>query len=191
MTSPHDIEMFGVMKPKINYNFEVIKNIRREHCQYFLRFINKLVKTSIDLKKVDESLRKQKLKEEISKANQSIKMWFFKYRSYKIKTHTGITIPFRRERHEDFSSTLMVGIIENECSCFNTKKRVPYRIVLETIDPEDLEKHESKGNRRPESVISVEDTFLQDIPEVDSIPPIEVIKSADTDENFNGTPVIT
>ena len=30
---------------------------------------------------------------------------------------------------------MVVGIVENECTCFNTKKRVPYRIVLETIDP--------------------------------------------------------
>ena len=28
----------------------------------------------------------------------------------------------------------MVRIIDTECQAFNTKKRVPYRIVIETID---------------------------------------------------------
>lgn len=78
----------------------------------------------------------------------------------------GITIPFRRERNEKFSSTLVIGIVENECSCFNTKKRVPYRIVLETVDPEDFDKYETKcSSRKAESVANTNvDTFLQDIP---------------------------
>ena len=29
---------------------------------------------------------------------------------------------------------MVVRIIENECTCFNTKKRVPYRIVVETVE---------------------------------------------------------
>jgi len=29
---------------------------------------------------------------------------------------------------------MVVGIIENETTCFNTKKRVPYRIIMETIE---------------------------------------------------------
>jgi phosphatidylinositol 4-kinase len=106
------------------------------------------------------------LKEEISKANQSLRMWADKYKQYKIKTHMGITIPFRRERFENFSSTMVVGIVENECSCFNTKKRVPYRIVLETIDPEDFSKYSPKGHpQKTESLMGSLDTFLQDIPE--------------------------
>jgi phosphatidylinositol 4-kinase len=37
-------------------------------------------------------------------------------------------------------SNLIVRIIDDECTCFNTKKRVPYRIVVETIDLKELEK---------------------------------------------------
>ena len=58
--SPHDIEMFGFSKPKIG--FDMIQKIRKEHCQYFLRFIYKVVKTSLDLKKIDLDKRKEKLK---------------------------------------------------------------------------------------------------------------------------------
>lgn len=181
VSSPHDIEMFGAVKPQIS--FDAIKTIRRKHCQYFLRFINKIVKTSIDLKKIDEGLRKQKLLDEIALANKSLKMFINEYKQYKIKTHMGIMVPFRREEHENFLSTMVVGIVENECTCFNTRKRVPYRIVLETIDPEDLGKYEPRNllshananstSKKAESVQgSNHDTFLEGIPDIDSIPPI-------------------
>lgn len=35
-------------------------------------------------------------------------------------------------------SNLLVGILITEIICFNTKKRVPYKIVFEFIDPEEL-----------------------------------------------------
>jgi len=35
---------------------------------------------------------------------------------------------------KDYSS-MMVGILLSNISCFNTKKRVPYWIVLEMVDP--------------------------------------------------------
>lgn len=33
----------------------------------------------------------------------------------------------------------MVRIIEGDCSCFPTRKRVPYRIIIETIDQSELQ----------------------------------------------------
>lgn len=119
------------------------------------------------------------------------------YKQYKIKTHMGIIIPFRREEHESFLSTMVVGIVENECTCFNTRKRVPYRIVLETIDPEELGKYELKNlavstARKAESVShgSSADMFLEGIHDIDSISPIEIIKEADDDDSkFKGTRV--
>jgi len=35
-------------------------------------------------------------------------------------------------------SNMLVRIIEDECKCFNTKKRTPYQFVFETIDIQDL-----------------------------------------------------
>lgn len=34
---------------------------------------------------------------------------------------------------------MIVRVIENEFICFETKKRVPYRCVIETISEKDLE----------------------------------------------------
>lgn len=42
---------------------------------------------------------------------------------------------------------MIVRIIEDECTCFNTKKRVPYRIVLETIDIKELERLQPKQQK--------------------------------------------
>jgi hypothetical protein len=37
-----------------------------------------------------------------------------------------------------------VRILDDNFACFNTKKRVPYKIVLETLDFEDLNKINEK-----------------------------------------------
>ena len=52
-----------------------------------------------------------------------------------------IMIPFRKG--EDLNSkypesNYVVGIVEGDCACFPTRKRVPYRIIIETIDPKEL-----------------------------------------------------
>lgn len=39
----------------------------------------------------------------------------------------------------------IVRILDFNFSCFNTKKRVPYKIVVETIDMNDLLRYEQKA----------------------------------------------
>lgn len=46
----------------------------------------------------------------------------------------GIFVPTSTFDVKDHSS-MMVGILLSNISCFNTKKRVPYRIILEMVDP--------------------------------------------------------
>lgn len=59
----------------------------------------------------------------------------------------GIIIPFARD-HETkaasnlvtlFKITQIVHICEESAACFNTKTRVPYRILIETISIQELE----------------------------------------------------
>jgi phosphatidylinositol 4-kinase len=47
----------------------------------------------------------------------------------------GIILPFFGSNPK---SNLVVRILENECQCYSTKKRSPYRIVLETVDLNEL-----------------------------------------------------
>jgi len=42
--------------------------------------------------------------------------------------------PFAPAETSKFHSNSVVRIIEDECQVFNTRKRVPYKIVLETIE---------------------------------------------------------
>lgn len=44
--------------------------------------------------------------------------------------HSGVTIPFCSNNN----SSLMVNILENEFTCYNTANRVPYRIIIETVE---------------------------------------------------------
>lgn len=41
---------------------------------------------------------------------------------------------------------MIVQLVPNQFICFETRKRVPYRIVVETIDPEDLKTHRPRKN---------------------------------------------
>lgn len=60
----------------------------------------------------------------------------------------GIIIPFERDYEHTEASNLvychnlnkMVNIIDEGAACFNTKTRVPYRIVIETISIEEINK---------------------------------------------------
>jgi hypothetical protein len=131
-----------------------------------------LVKTSLDLKLIPENERKERLKAEIVKANGSIRTWAYKNKEKRIGYYEGITIPFRQEKGELFNSTIMVSIAENECSCYNTRKRVPYRIVLETVDIKDLVRYyqpKLKKSGGEKTVVSMKDTFLDDVPEVQQL----------------------
>jgi len=145
-----------------------MRKLRNDHFIYSSRFINKLVKTSLDLKQIPEDERKARLKAEVVKANSTIRTWAFRHKDKRICYHEGITIPFRKERGESFDSTLIVSIIENECSCYNTRKRVPYRIVLETIDMKDLLIYQPRPRKgeKDKTVVSMTDTFLDDVPEL-------------------------
>jgi phosphatidylinositol 4-kinase len=39
----------------------------------------------------------------------------------------------------------VVGLIEDDCSCFPTRKRVPYRIIIETIDKKELNRRDPEN----------------------------------------------
>lgn len=43
----------------------------------------------------------------------------------------GIVLPFQ---DEELNSNMVVRIIESDCQSFRTKKRVPYKILVETIE---------------------------------------------------------
>lgn len=44
----------------------------------------------------------------------------------------GVFLPFHNT--SNFESNTMVRIIQSDFACFNTKKRVPYKIVIETVE---------------------------------------------------------
>lgn len=161
-----DVEQRGT--PPTLQQVEELRKIRNEHFVFETKFISKLVKTSLDLKKLDESVRKDTLKGAVVKFNNSIRVNAYKHKDLNIAYCNGITIPFRKDRGDSFSSTLVVNIVENECSCFNTRKRVPYRIVLETIDMNDLNKFQPRFKKaekeREKTIATMTDTFLDDIP---------------------------
>lgn len=46
----------------------------------------------------------------------------------------GIIIPFARRANDQYNSNVIVKVLETETACFETKKRVPYKVVVETVE---------------------------------------------------------
>jgi phosphatidylinositol 4-kinase B len=67
------------------------------------------------------------------KANRSLVS--FRQNNPNIIYCQGIVLPFH---DEELNSNLVVRVIESDCQSFKTKKRVPYRILLETINMQEL-----------------------------------------------------
>ena len=100
-----------------------------------------MIKLSLTLKLMEPDLRKPHLLNEIKKANKIIKK--IRATHPELPYYWGISIPFqRRFEHEEASNLVLifnnfkiVRAIESGYACFNTKTRVPYRILIETISP--------------------------------------------------------
>lgn len=57
----------------------------------------------------------------------------------------GIVFPFFSVCQEDqVNSNLIVHIIEHEYHCYTTKARVPYKIIVETVDLNDFKKYQKQ-----------------------------------------------
>jgi hypothetical protein len=94
-----------------------------------------LTQASLILKKMPSSNLKEKLQKFIKRYNGEVLN----------NLEHGIIIPFRQEHLESGSgkerynnSNYVVHIVDEDCSCFPTRKRVPYRIIIETIDIQEL-----------------------------------------------------
>lgn len=107
------------------------------------RFLRNLVNFSLHLKKRPADSRKALGRKFLNNING----WLYRRKFSKKKLQTdashqylyeGLLFPFSLE--EKVASTLVilakkiVRVVHSEISCFETKKRVPYRIVVETIE---------------------------------------------------------
>ncbi len=54
-----------------------------------------------------------------------------------------MVFPFSNHDGKAYNSNLIVNFIEDEGACFETKKRVPYLIYLETVDLEDFKTNQA------------------------------------------------
>ncbi|CAK67262.1 unnamed protein product (macronuclear) [Paramecium tetraurelia] len=135
-------------------------------------YLNNLIQMSLILKTYKPEERKPKLKNFITRANVALEKYRLKHQEYYFCQ--GITVPFTMSKDQNVAvhSNLVVRIIEGECSCFNTKKRVPYRIVVETIDPHELKYKQPKKtannsitNNR--SLANLDDDTMEDFLQAD------------------------
>lgn len=109
-----------------------------------MKFTNNLIKISLSLKNIKIEDRKTKLKEFMQKTNFFLITTRIKFRedenTFSRKNQVcsnlfeGMILPFPPSEYTKYHSNQVVRIIADECQVFNTRKRVPYKIVLETIE---------------------------------------------------------
>ncbi|CAD8118348.1 unnamed protein product [Paramecium sonneborni] len=108
----------------------LIKEARANYQDRQDQLIFNLIEQSIRLKGIEIEERKEQMITFLKTINQNINVL------WQLTQQGGITIPFN---HGLMDSCLIVNIIEDEFICFNTAKRVPYKIIVETIDPSEVE----------------------------------------------------
>ncbi|KAL4454979.1 hypothetical protein ABPG74_006361 [Tetrahymena malaccensis] len=124
------------------------KGSRMDYIKLNDSFLGNMVNYSLLLKGIEKPDQKAKLKEFMDNEN----FWIINTLR-KVNTdaqYEGITIPFRRAQNSKYNSSLVVKIISDEVTCFNTRTRVPYRVAIETIDIEELKKY-GRTNRESNS----------------------------------------
>ena len=107
-----------------------------------MKFLNKLIKISLLLKNVKESEQAKKLKDFLVQTNIWIKTNKYQMREEakawkalpkSLNLFEGVLLPFANYE-EEFQSNLVVRIVEEDYKIYITRKRVPYRILVETIE---------------------------------------------------------
>ncbi|CAK92353.1 unnamed protein product (macronuclear) [Paramecium tetraurelia] len=90
-----------------------------------------LIEQSLSLKKIEI----EKQKDHMGKFLQYINQMIVSLRFQDQPDFRGLTIPFN---YGNLDSFLIVNLLEDEFTCFNTAKRVPYKIIIETVNPSEL-----------------------------------------------------
>lgn len=107
-----------------------------------MKFLNSLIKMSLHLKKIPETDQAKQLKDFLHKINGLLKInRRYKTEEMKQKPNVealnyfeGILFPFSPIENFNHESNIVVGINEEHFIYFNTRKRVPYMIIVETIE---------------------------------------------------------
>ena len=118
------------------------KEAKSNYHNLVMKFLNKLIKISLSLKTVKEIEQPKHLKEFLQQTNlwlhsnkvqmrEEAKSW--KTIPKSINLFEGILLPFANFE-QDWQSNLVVRIIEDDFNLYVTRKRVPYKILIETIE---------------------------------------------------------
>ncbi|CAD8088308.1 unnamed protein product [Paramecium sonneborni] len=129
------------------------------------RFIIQMIQLSLTLKSIENENRKQFLLTQIQKGNSAIIRMIKMNKD--LAFFRGIIIPFERDDEKAEASNLMVHICEEGAACFNTKTRVPYRIVIETISITELQEKINSINliENESDIFNDSEDFIQmDVP---------------------------
>ncbi|CAG9323471.1 unnamed protein product [Blepharisma stoltei] len=120
------------------------KSIRNDYFNYQQKSIGLLCKISVALLTIPLEQRNEKLKNWLSGMDSWLKETKQKYHDgiysdYAKRIFRGIFIPFKFVENPDKEISQVVKIISEESCCFCTKARVPYKLLMETVEMSEIE----------------------------------------------------
>ncbi|CAD8157673.1 unnamed protein product [Paramecium pentaurelia] len=137
------------------------KELRSSYIGLVEKLVMNLIKLSLTLKLIDPSERKQFLFKEIKNTNKALKRLRNQYSE--IPYYWGTMLPFQRKYEGQDPSNLIVRICEEGYACFNTKTRVPYRILVETISEEEIKQKQTRLSQDVSTDVDQDDLLHREI----------------------------
>ncbi|CAD8071395.1 unnamed protein product [Paramecium sonneborni] len=137
------------------------KELRSSYIGLVEKLVMNLIKLSLSLKQIEPPERNQYLFKEIKSTNKALKRLRNQYSD--IPYYWGAMLPFQRKYEGQNPSNLIVRICEEGYACFNTKTRVPYRILVETISEEEIKQKQTKLNQDVSTEVDQDDLLHREI----------------------------
>lgn len=157
------------------------KTVRSDYYAYQLKIINILCKISVGLNAIPFDKREETLKLWLTSVNTMISDSRNKYSKASPllrRLYRGPVINFHFNYNQDTNVSQIVRILQNQSFCFCTKARVPYKILMESIELNELEiSYESHSPLITETEISYE---------LNTVDVETINKMVDKDDRFEG-----
>ena len=118
---------------------QISSQYKQKYFEKISHFYSQLMLVGLELKDEEPSERSNLILKHIIRLNSIIKSHQNNsHNTYNLNEY-GILLPLHQKFKKCFQPNLIVNILENNFTFYETKQRVPFKLVLECIDPNYLQ----------------------------------------------------
>jgi len=149
--SPIPPQLFDIQVNETEMEKYTRKNIRAEYFNYQHKVTSLLCKISVGLNTVPLEARDERLRTWLTGIDNWIQETRNKYQQpvyseYSKVIFRGVSIPLEFYHNSDSADIQIVKLHPSKSFCFTTKARVPYKLLLETVEITELQSYQNPGS---------------------------------------------